>query len=378
MPGRHQVTLGRRPRLRWAGWAGAVLVLALTAAAFLGFSSAGASTVVRAQLTLSGLANSDNPLGGSQIGVHPGDTVEFSPSTAPTAGLDKLGLGGLVSGLLNSLASFQVTADFSHLPGGNAKTVIGAKTKPIDFHFTSAGTYNFTWSAQKIGLLGNVVPINLDGNQLAKAGIKLNASNQYVGKVVVADNPPKGGISIQLPGVSVAPSIGGHQLPTLGVPGVSLPTIKVQVPDLNPTKPAGGSGGGGNGGGGAGGGANGGGTQTGIVLPVPARVVPHGDGDAVFGNAGGGYVANALPGSVSQLDGSSSLLPASSGGGAAKGSAVPDQKSTGKHKTIDLAATKAQSAQLPVVLAIIAIIALSLVAATYARLYLLRRDQPTA
>ncbi|MDQ2748367.1 MAG: hypothetical protein M3Y44_02345, partial [Actinomycetota bacterium] len=43
-------------------------------------------------------------------------------------------------------------------------------------------------------------------------------------------------------------------------------------------------------------------------------------------------------------------------------------------KTLGLASNKAPAAQLPVLLAIIAIIALSLVTATYARLYMLRRD----
>jgi hypothetical protein len=43
-------------------------------------------------------------------------------------------------------------------------------------------------------------------------------------------------------------------------------------------------------------------------------------------------------------------------------------------KQVELAANPAPSAQMPVLLAIVAIIALSLVTATYARLYLLRRN----
>ena len=79
---------------------------------------------------------------------------------------------------------------------------------------------------------------------------------------------------------------------------------------------------------------------------------------------------------ASALGGSGKLLPTSSGSGATS-SAAPTlkQDSTGKHKTIDLASNKAQSTgQFSVILAIIAIIALSVVAATYARLYLLRRE----
>jgi hypothetical protein len=43
-------------------------------------------------------------------------------------------------------------------------------------------------------------------------------------------------------------------------------------------------------------------------------------------------------------------------------------------KSVGLTSNKPPAAQLPVLLAIIAIIALSLVTATYARLYMLRRD----
>ncbi|HEV7206488.1 MAG TPA: hypothetical protein VGN18_17920, partial [Jatrophihabitans sp.] len=63
----------------------------------------------------------------------------------------------------------------------------------------------------------------------------------------------------------------------------------------------------------------------------------------------------------------------------AKPSSVVTQDSTGKNKTIDLAsADKSPSGQLPVILAILAIIALAMVAGTYARLYLIRRSTPPA
>jgi hypothetical protein len=54
---------------------------------------------------------------------------------------------------------------------------------------------------------------------------------------------------------------------------------------------------------------------------------------------------------------------------------VPDQNSTGKQKTIDLAASPGSSTgEVWVVLAIVAVIALAFVAATYARLYLIKRS----
>jgi hypothetical protein len=366
MPGRRQVVPGRRALL---GWGAAAIALLLAAAAVLGLASpAGAATTVKAQLTLSGLADGDNPIGGSRIGVHPGDTVQISPSLAPTAGLDQLGLGGLVSGLLGGLASFQVTADFSHLPGGKAGTVIKTGTPPLSFTFKNVGTYNFTWTAQN--LLG---VITLDANQLAQAGIKLNADNEYVGQIVVAKNPPKGGLGLQLPSVGVHPSVPVlGQLPSVGIPGVQT-TVPVTVPDLNPAKPGTSA---------PGGGSKPGKTSSpaaepGNVIPVPAEVVPRGGGDGVFTD--GGFNSRILPGTGSQLGNSSSLLPVSSGSGSTATSAAGtdsgvNQKSTGKDKTIDLASGKASTGQLSVVLAIIAIIALTLVAATYARLYVLRRD----
>jgi hypothetical protein len=57
----------------------------------------------------------------------------------------------------------------------------------------------------------------------------------------------------------------------------------------------------------------------------------------------------------------------------AAGGVTPSTKTSTKSR-VDLASNKAPGAQVPVVLAIIAIIALALVAGSYARLYLLRRE----
>ncbi|MDT4913896.1 MAG: hypothetical protein QOC66_3024, partial [Pseudonocardiales bacterium] len=249
MPGRHQTAPRSRPRLRWlVGLAG----LSVAAATMLAFSPAGAATTVNAQLSLTGVATSANIAGGSQIGVHPGDTVNFKASALPTAGLENIpALGSLLNSLLSPLlGQYQVVASFSSsFPGGAQTVTLGGpatgtcKGLPAKaFTFPNKGTYAFTWKVQYVlpALLGcakNGVS-NANLNLLQKVGVALNATNSWVGKIVVADNPPKGGISIQLPGVSVAPNIAGQQLPTLGVPGVSLPTLGVQVPNLNPSKPA--------------------------------------------------------------------------------------------------------------------------------------------
>jgi hypothetical protein len=367
MQGRHQQS-GVRAGLRWAvGAAGAGLVGAI----LLAIAPANASpTTVKAQLALSGVTTKSNPTGGSVIGIHPGDKVSFAASPVPTQGLEQLGLDGLLGGLVNGIVGYRVKIDFSHLPGGAKNTVLsGNKTKT--FSFPKTGTYNFTWSAERLDLLRGVVPIALDGNQLAAAGVKLNASNEYVGKVVVAANPPKGGISVQLPGVSVAPSLPVvGQLPTIGVPGVNPPTIHVpSVGNLLPTKSNGNHNGGGkhnthHGNGGSHHGSQGGG------LTIPEQIVPKG---YTGPDVGGGYFPGVLPTSnpLPVGDGGQSTHTAAASSTAAQAPVVSNRA---KHaKAVDLATNASPSSSIPVVLAIIAVIALTLVAATYARLYLLRK-----
>ena len=383
MSGQHvQSAPGGRARLWLAG-----LAVALTAAliAVLAGPAGAASKTVNAQLSLSGLASADNPLGGSQIGVHPGDKVTFSAAGVPTAGLEKLGLTGLVNtvdGLLTLGAKFQITADFSGLPGGAKNTVLsGATTKT--FSFPKKGTFSFTWSAQKVTLLG-VVPINLDGNQLAQAGVKLNAGNQYVGKIVAATNPPAGGLSVQLPSVSVAPSLPVvGQLPTVSIPGLSLPTLSVPVPDLNPGSGTNGSG---SGTGKTSGAPAGGSTPTpGLSfappgISVPQQVVPGGTsgGSNSGGSNGGGGFRLGVAGTGTN---GQQLSVAGSGTGSGSGSTTDASgtSGTGSTKTVDLASSSSSpSGQLPVLLAILAVITLAMVAGTYARLYLLGRSSSSS
>ncbi|MCU1659849.1 MAG: hypothetical protein JWO57_4505, partial [Pseudonocardiales bacterium] len=259
----------------------------------------------------------------------------------------------------------QVTADLSGLPGGSATTVLsGSSHKAITF--PSAGTYKFTWSARALDLLG--FPIDLKFNQLRTVGVAVNSSGTWSGQIVVAANPPPPGISIQLPGISVAPSVTGvGQLPTIGVPGLNVPTIPVNVPSIIPslpglpgghtTPPAGG------GSSSAGGGQP---TATASSECVPCEVVPSPGSFPGFGAAG------PDAGGLNQLG--TGLPEASSGSGSQPGVTATAGAPTTTTKRIDLASNKAPAAQMPVLLAIIAIIALSLVTATYARLYLLRRN----
>lgn len=376
MAGRHAQRTYHRASARLLLAAAGMLVAGSVIAAVAPADAS--SQTVNAQLSLSGVATADNPTGGTTIGIHPGDKVTFKASTAPTAGLDKLGLGGLIGGLLDGAATYQVTADFSGLPGGSKNTVLsGSKTKT--FTFNSKGTFSFTWSAQSVTVLPvlgqQITQIQLDGNALKSKGIALNANNQYVGKVVVAVDPPQGGIGIQLPSVGAKPSI-THvgNLPSVGVPGVTLPTIHTSVPNLLPTggtKTTPGSGGKGSSGGGSI-------KYTPPAQGIPEQVVPSGAAGNVYPGSDGGGVG-AIGGDTNPGGGGNggarqlpvANAPQVNGDGVNPGSATP---SKAKARQVDLASSDpSPSGQLPVLLAILAIIALAVVAGTYARLYLLRK-----
>jgi hypothetical protein len=394
MRGRRRTLDGRStgPRRGLRRFVAAVVGLGVGCAVLLAMSPAqAAARNVHAQLALSGLSDKDNPAGGSQIGVHPGDSVTLSAASVPTEGLAQLGLSSLIPSinhLLDGATRFRVRANFAHLPGGHNGTILSGK-RSAHFSFAHTGRYSFTWTVQKVTVLSSVLgkstkvsTINLNGNELRQAGVKLNAHNQYVGTVVVNKHPPKGGISVQLPGVHVSPSapvVG--RLPGVNLPGVSLPTVHVSAPKLPnlPTSKLPGGKGGGNGGGKNGGNPGGGGNGqpnfAGPPTSVPQEVVPQGNTSIVI--AGSDRVA-ALP----AYHGAAAFQPGAVGAGnSAKQSgggngvqSQPRAANAGKRRTVDLASQSSDpSGQLPVLLAIIAIIALALVAGTYARLFLIKR-----
>jgi hypothetical protein len=381
MPGRHQ-DAPRRLGLRWTAGALGLAVAAVTALALAPSSSA--STTVKAQLSLSGVASQGNILGGTQLGVHPGDTVAFQAAAVPTAGLDNIPLLGplldnVVSTLLHS--SYQVVLNLpAGFPGGQRSVALGGPSSgpckgvaSLPVNFPNIGTYPFTWSVQYV--LPNLLGCARNGlnksdlNLLKKAGIALNVANQWTGQIVVATNPPPPGISLQLPGVKVAPSLPiVGQLPTISIPNINVPTIPINVQSLIPTLPGGGTTTTPGGGDGGGGGTTepGGGTGTNVEC-VPCNVVPH------PGLGGGFNGPGPDAGSVTQLG--SGLQGGNVTGGVPSATTTFSPKpTTTTTKRLDLAANRAPTAQVPVLLAIIAIIALSLVTATYARLYLLRRN----
>jgi hypothetical protein len=108
-------------------------------------------------------------------------------------------------------------------------------------------------------------------------------------------------------------------------------------------------------------------------IPVPAKVVPSGDSEGLIGSTidFGGIPAGSVGGSAPLAGGNAGPATAPTAHGGAQ---LPEQNSAGKHKTIDLASSRpASTGEVWVVLAIVAVIALAFVAATYARLYLLKR-----
>ncbi|MGI8680479.1 MAG: hypothetical protein ACR2LX_17705 [Jatrophihabitans sp.] len=365
----HEHSLGHRVRPRWLICVGALLAAFLT---FFSLTPAGAASTTKAQLTFTGVASADNPIGGSIIGIHPGDSISFTTSSAPTAGLDKLGLGDLVGGLLNGVLGFQSAADFSHLPGGSAHTILkGNAAKSLTF--AHKGTYPFTYAIQGLQLLGGAQTISLDGNQLNQAGVKLNAANEYIGSIVVADNPPPGGIGIQLPTVKLAPNLPLlGQLPTITIPGIRPPTIPLAVPNLNPGKPGSGS-------------AKSPAKAPPVKAPaytppgltVPDMVVPHGGGNAVYAGGNGGFFNGSLPDTTNQIANlTQNLANGSNPVSAVAGGQATPNSTAAKGKAVDVASRNGSpSSQVPIVLAILAIIALALVAGTYARLFLMRKQQ---
>jgi hypothetical protein len=350
--------IGRPPRA--TRWLAAAVGLGVAVTVVIIARPAGASTTVNAQLAFSGLVTQTSPTGGSVVGIHPGDSVDFKPATVPTEGLDALGfsLGDILGNVLNLATGYQVVMHLpSTFPGGKRDVKLGACGGKSDLKvaFPTAGTYNFTWSAYSVNLLCLTSPITLDGNAAKDAGIALNSSNQWVGKVVAATDPPAGGISVQLPAVSASPDVGGVQLPPVGEPGATLPTITTggsgSSPTPAPNEPGGGSG-----------------TRIDYQQPgqsVQDRVVPHGYG----GDGRAEAVNQALIGDLAN-----GIAQNGASGQALAGPAAKGNPATTAGQPINLAANKAPAGQMPVLLSILAIIALSLVTATYARLYLLRRN----
>ncbi len=202
----------------------------------LGATRAGAAPTTTVDLSLTGLATATSPAGGSVVGIRPGESVVLRAAPIPTAGLAAIpALDGLLDGI-DLATGYQVVLHLpAAFPGGKRDAVLGScgGQKELTLTFPREGTFTFSWTAKQVRPLC-LLPANLGslyGNQLKSAGVALDGKLDWTGSVVVSTSPPPGGVSVQPPRVRLAPSVPVlGQLPTLSVPGLSLPTTGVPVP----------------------------------------------------------------------------------------------------------------------------------------------------
>lgn len=359
MPGRHGAAPGhvaqvRRPRVRWLVAAAGGAAIAATLIGMTSTSAGAVDNPVKATFGVTGVATSNCPVsvGGTDVYVKPGQELDVKSSII---GLTLLG----------------VPLDLSKLASLNGKMVIDPNTdhaNNLDIINTvqkvnglTAGDHKWTWtvSSVKVGLLN--VPLGLSSSAL-KAGAKLT----WTGTIHVTSDAAKCGVAVQLPSISASVSASGLPPIGVGIPGIKV-TVPVNVPTSVPTIGNPGSGGNGNGG------HHSTSHRPPVVnnpIPVPAKVVPSGDSGGLVGSTidFGGVPAGSAGGSVPLAGGNAGPATAPTSAAAAN-----NPLNDGK-QPIELAASKpASTGEVWVVLAIVAVIALAFVAATYARLYLLKR-----
>jgi hypothetical protein len=367
MPARHQVAAGRRAaarraRLRWlVGLAGAAALSATLVA--LNSGAAGATgDPVGATFGVTGVATSNCKVsvGGTDVYVKPGQELDVKTSIV---GLTLLGVPLDLSKLAALNGALVIDPQAAHPTRLDITNKVQKLTLP-------AGNHKWSWTVNTVQVGLVKVPLGLSSSAL-KAGAKLN----WNGTIHVTSAAANCGLGVQLPSISASVSITGLPPINVGVPGVKI-SLPVNVPTGVPT----GLPGGGNTGGGSGNHHQGGSSGPPVLnnpIPVPAKVVPGADGSGLLG--GGIDFGDVPAGPIAPLGGGSNPL---GGGGqpaaqpsASSAAQLPDQTSSGKNKTIDLAASRpASTSEVWVVLAIVAVIALAFVAATYARLYLMKRE----
>ena len=275
--------------------------------------------------------------------------------------------------------------------------------KTVKVRNLSTGTHSLAWTAKSIrvnvpqtvqtitkkvlgplgGLITKVIhktiPAHLLTVPLSSSQLKSGADLSWAGKVYVTTSAAQCTISVQTPKVRASAGPVHVTVPgqNVTVPGVNVPTKVTGVPSLgssSSSSPKTSS-------------TSKSSSSTPVhyqapSLTVPEMVVPQGAGGGDVYNGGGGYNLGLGTdnGTNSQLTGggSTSSTGASSNSGGATTSDSPQTVTdgTGPKKTVDLASNDSGSSvsgELPVLLAIVAVIVLALVASTYARLYLLGR-----
>lgn len=336
--------------MRGARWFAGAIAACVGAAVVLAMSPANAAPKpVTATFGLTGVtgSNCDTGTGGTALYLPPGADLDAKTSLAGVKllGLDLTILTGAVAGLNGTLT----------IDGTSHQITTG---KVADISGLSKGDHSYVFTADTVGTtLGANLPLSLSSTAIA-AGLKLT----WKGVIHVTKDAAKCGVSVSLPGVGASASVTGLPPVHVSLPPVNGPTVS--VPGL-PGLP-----GGGNGQHSSGGHQHHASPPPGLHYTpppetVPQRVVPH-------PHRGAGGVGIALP-PLAPAPSVGGVAPVSARSSDAANSAAPVPATTRPAKTVDVAAKKELGgAQLPVLLAILAIVSLSIVTALYARRYLLR------
>ena len=366
--GRHAAT-----RRRGWRWLAGVTGLAVAGAAVLTMSPAHAAPDPNpnyhpgsdhATFTATGVLDSNCLVstGGTDVWIKPGDSIDFDSALAGI-NLASLSLN------IGKVVGLNVSATITHNDVHKAFKVTAGGTTPIAASEFSAGKYDLSWTLDSITLLPiiNTILGPILGNpttiQLHESNLNAGASLSWSGFIHVTDSAPTCKLAVTAPTGTI--SVGPVKVP---LPTVSVAVPAPTLPDLGGLLPGGGSKTSGSGHSSA---PSSGTNYTPPGLTIPEQVVPKGYGNGAGTVGAGGGFGNALP----DLGGGLVNGAPDSGAGAAapSGSSSPAAARVSS-SAADLAANPTPSPQLPVLLAILAIIALSLVTATYARLYLLRRN----
>jgi len=356
--GRHAVT-----RRRGWRWLAGVTGLAVAGAAVLTMSPAHAAPDPspnyhpgkdKATFTVTGVLDSNCLVstGGTEVWIKPGDSIDFDSALA---GIDLATLGLTTK----QIAGLNVSARID----GKVVADVAAGTDTTVANL-SAGDHTLTWTAKSIALLPGLLGAVLPPVPLSSSALQAGASLDWSGVIHVTDSAPTCKLAVAAPSGTI--SLGPVKVP---LPSVTVAVPEPTLPDLGGLLPGGSSKTSGSGSGHSS--APSSGTNyTPPGLTIPEQVVPTGYGNGA-GTVGGGGFGNALPDLGGNLVNGA---PDSGGAEAAPSGSSSPASARVSSNAADLAANPTPSAQLPVLLAILAIIALSLVTATYASLYLLRRN----
>ncbi|MFN2517503.1 MAG: hypothetical protein ABR604_00460 [Jatrophihabitantaceae bacterium] len=375
MPGRHQQRPPTRVGLRWIAGALSAGIVGATSAAILATASpADASTPIptyhpgsdTATFTVTGVLDSNCLVstGGTEVWIKPGDAIKFNSSLAGINVATITALTGLIGTISGLNVDATIDANTTH---AQSVSVLAGKTTvvpKVGQPALTTGDHALAWTAKSVTLvplLGSAVTVALNSSEL-----KSGATLSWKGVIHVTNDTANCKISVSTPqaAVSVGPikvtvppinvSIPIPTLPALpalpalpGLPGSSTGTTTHLSPKTTNS-------------------------GAGVHYTPPPITVPEQAMGGLGGGGGGGLQPDANAASPLGINLPQVAVVADSPSARSSTAAAANPRVV--TKKVNLAANKAPTAQLPVLLAIIAIIALSLVTATYARLYLLRRN----